>query len=386
MNLLDAQLAAGVRLNAAEFAREHGVSVRTVYRHQARIRTEGEWRQRSRRPRTSPRTTPPELDAWICQLRAELGPDNGADFIRDALADVHAGTGPAWPVPSRSTINRVLARHDLLAVNPAKRPRSSWRRFAYARPRDCYQIDATEVKLGGGTAVVVFDVLDDCTRTLLACHAAAAETAAAARTAIGQAFTEYGAPAIVLSDNGTAFTSRLTKPGSISTFVQCLLERGVRPINSSPYHPQTCGKVERHHQSLKKWLHTQPAPDTITDLQALLDVYRRYYNTQRRHSALPHRTTPAQAWAHAASLGGPASPPVQTDATLYRCPVASTGAIAAAGHRTSVGTGYAGTTVTAIRDGNRVTVYNPHGRPIGHFHLDPDKNYIPLTHTMIDNP
>jgi transposase InsO family protein len=379
MNLLDAQLAAGVRVNAADFAGEHGVSVRTVSRHRARIRVEGQWRERSRRPRTSPRTTPPDLDGWICKLRAELGPDNGADVIRDALIDIHARTGPAWSVPSRSTINRVLARHDLLVRSPAKRPRSSWRRFSYARPRDCYQIDATQVRLVDGAAVVVFDVLDDCTRTLVACHAAAAETAEAAVAAIRQAFAAYGAPALVLSDNGAAFTSRLIQPGSISTFGQTLLDRGVRPINSSPYHPQTCGKVERHHQSLKKWLSTQAAPDTLAGLQSLLDVYRRYYNTERRHSALPRRATPDQAWAAAPSLGGPASLPVQTDATVHRCPVAGTGAIAVAGHRTSVGTAHAGTTVTAIRSRNRVTVYDPDGQPIGHFHLDPDTNYITLT-------
>jgi len=381
MNLLDAQLAAGVRVNAAEFAREHGVSVRTVYRHRARVRDEGEWRERSRRPRSSPRATPPELEAWICKLRVELGADNGADFIRDALGELYDFTEPVWKVPSRSTINRVLARHDLLERNPAKRPRSSWRRFAYARPRDCYQIDATEVKLAGGGAVVVFDVLDDCTRTLVACHAAHAETAEGAITAVRQAFTEYGIPAIVLSDNGTAFTSRLTHPGSISAFVQTLLDHGVRPINSSPYHPQTCGKVERHHQTLKKWLSTQAVPDTITDLQTLLDTYRRYYNTERRHSALPQRSTPERAWAAASSLGGPASLPMQTDATLHHCPVAGNGAIAVAGHRTSVGAAHAGTTVTAIRDGNRVTVYHPDGQPLGHIHLNTGKNYITLTRT-----
>src|SRR5688572_28910 len=124
MNLLDAQLAAGVQLDAAEFAQEHGVSVRTVYRHQARTRAEGHWQARSRRPKTSPRVTPPELDTWICKLRTELGPDHGADFIRDALIGLHATGSPAWTVPSRSTINRVLARHDLLERNPAKRPRS----------------------------------------------------------------------------------------------------------------------------------------------------------------------------------------------------------------------------------------------------------------------
>ncbi|MGW5558534.1 DDE-type integrase/transposase/recombinase [Micromonospora sp. NPDC003944] len=379
MNLLDAQLAAGVRINVAEFAREHGVSVRTVYRHQARIRDVGEWRERSRRPHSSPRVTPPELDAWICKLRAELGLDNGADFIRDALIELHAATAAAWSVPSRSTINRVLARHDLLERNPAKRPRSSFRRFAYARPRDCYQIDATNVRLADGSLTTVFDVLDDCTRTLVGCHAATAETAEGALTALRQAFGEYGVPAIVLSDNGTAFTSRLTRPGSISTFVQCLLDHHVRPINSSPYHPQTCGKVERHHQTLKKWLSTQPAPGTRAELQNLLNAYRRYYNTERRHSALPRRATPAQAWTDAPSLGGPASLPTQTDATLHHCLVASTGAIRVAGHRTSVGTTHAGTTVTAIRDHNRITIYHHDGQPLGHFHPNPDRTYISLT-------
>lgn len=379
MNLLDAQLAAGVRLDAAEFAREHGVSVRTVYRHQARIRAEGQWQARSRRPRTSPRVTPPELDTWIRTLRTGLGLDNGADFIRDALIDLHAATGPAWQVPSRSTINRVLARHDLLERNPAKRPRSSFRRFAYARPRDCYQIDATNVRLSDGSLAAVFDVLDDCTRTLVACYATSAETAAGAITAIRQAFTTYGMPAIVLSDNGTAFTSRLTQPGSTSTFVQCLLDHQVRPINSSPYHPQTCGKVERHHQTLKKWLTTQPTAGTLTELQQLLDTYRHYYNTERRHSALPHRDTPAQTWARAPSLGGPGSLPLQNDATLNHSLVTTNGTISIAGRRTSVGAAYTGTTVTTIRDNNHVTVYTPDGTPIGHLHLVPDKKYLTLT-------
>src|ERR1700755_1218365 len=107
MNRLDAQLAAGVRRSAAGFAREHGVSVRTVYRHRARIEAEGQWQPRSRRPHASPRTTPAELDTWICKLRVELAPDNGADYIRDALAELRERTRPAWRLPSRSTINRV---------------------------------------------------------------------------------------------------------------------------------------------------------------------------------------------------------------------------------------------------------------------------------------
>ena len=184
VNLLDATLAAGVRIdNVAAWCRDNDVPVRTFYRHRARWRTERDLSARSRRPHTSPAQTPADLVAWIVKLRTELAPDNGADYIRDELAAVADRTRPAWSVPARSTINRVLARAGLLARNPKKRPRSSWRRFAYARPRDCYQIDATVVALAEGTphgtphgtTVVVFDVLDDCTRLLVACHAAPAE-------------------------------------------------------------------------------------------------------------------------------------------------------------------------------------------------------------------
>jgi hypothetical protein len=381
MRLLDAQLAAGVKVNAAEFAREHGVSVRTVYRHRARVRAEGQWRPRSRRPATSPNATPADLEAWILKLRDDLGLDNGADHIRDVLIDVHARTGPAWQVPARSTINRVLSRHDRLERNPKKRPRSSWRRFAYARPRDCYQQDGTEIELVGGGKAVVFDVLDDCTRYLVACRAHPAETAQGAIDAAEHAVHQMGAPGLWLTDNGPAFTSRLTHPDNgISTFTRKVRNWGTRLIHSSPYHPQTCGKVERHHQTLKKWLRSQPQPATIAELQRLLDTYRDYYNN-RRHSALPQRITPAQAWTAADSLGGPTSPPRQLDATLHHCQVAPNGHIAFSGHRTSLGRANAGNTVTVIRDGDHATVYDTNGNPLGHAHLNPAKNYTTLTKT-----
>jgi putative transposase len=286
---MDAALVAGVKIdNVERFCREHGVNPRTFYRHRARIEADGQWRERSRRPHTSPARAEPDLDAWICKLRTDLGVDNGADFIRVGLRRVHARTGPSWQIPSRSTINRVLARHDLLDRNPRKRPRSSWRRFAYARPRDCYQIDATEVRLANGVTSVVFDVLDDCTRQLVACHAAPSETAQAAIAAITAAVNAYGAPGIVLSDNGPAFTQRLINPAAASSrFTRAVTAWGTRLIHSSPHHPQTCGKVERHHQTLKKWLTAQPPPANLRALQRLLDTYRDYYNHHRSHSALP---------------------------------------------------------------------------------------------------
>jgi transposase InsO family protein len=365
VNLLDATLAAGVKVdNIAAWCRDNDVPVRTFYRHRARWRAEADLSPRSRRPRTSPTETPADLVAWIVKLRAELAPDNGADFIRDELAVVADRVRPAWTVPARSTINRVLARADLLESNPKKRPRSSWRRFAYARPRDCYQIDATEVTLADGTTAVVFDVLDDCTRMLVACHAAPAETAEAAIAAVTKAMKAHGTPALVLADNGAAFTSQYLHPAAgPSRFTQTVTATGARLIHSSPYHPQTCGKVERHHQTLKRWLATQPPPRTLRDLQRLLNTYRAYYNTQRHHSALG-RATPEQAWTNAPAHGDPTQAPRQTDATVHHPRVSTTGVVSIGAHRIGIGTRYHGHTVTAIRDHQRITVYNTDGDPI----------------------
>lgn len=380
MNLLAALLGAGVAVSAAEFAREHGLPVRTVYRKIAQFRAVGHCRPRSRRPNRSPRATSPDLEAWILKLRIDLGADNGADYIRDALRRVHADTDPPWRVPARSTINRILARHELLDRNPRKRPRSSYRRFSFAQPRDCYQIDATEIVLATGAKAVAFEVLDDCTRVLAACHAAPAETAKGAVTAITKAVKAYGAPALVLSDNGTAFTHRFIHPdGAPSQFTRAVHSFGTRLIHSSPYHPQTCGKVERHHQTLKKWLATQPTPATLRALQRLLDRYRDHYNTHRGHSALPGRVTPQHAWDNARSYGGPSNLPIQVDATVHHCLVHDNGIISIGRHHIGVGCTHRGATLTVIRDNDTATVYTPDGQPLGHAHLDPTKLYQPLT-------
>jgi transposase InsO family protein len=385
MQLMDATLTAGVKIdNVSEYCRVNGIDRSTFYRHRKRITQEGQWQPRSRRPHTSPHATPPEVVAEILLLRAQLRPDNGADPIGDRLTEIAAEQDWAargWRVPSRATINRILARNGMLESNPRKRPRSSWRRFSYARPRDCYQIDATETTLASGQTVVIFDVLDDHSRTLVACHAAPSETSQAATTAITAAITEYGAPGIALSDNAAAFTGRHRSANAGPTlFARTLTTAGTRLIHSSPYHPQTCGKVERHHQTLKKWLAHQPLqPRTLTELQTMLDTYRTYYNTRRRHSAIGRRT-PHQAWTDAlqpgsTGHGGPGHPPRQTDATIHTLTTDTRGKTSLGKIRIRIGAHHTNTTITIIRDGDRITAYTTDGHPIGHLHLDHTKLY-----------
>src|SRR5438874_6165213 len=86
----------------------------------------------------------------------------------------------------------------------------------------------------------------------------------------------------------------LLTPGKV--LFESELERlGVLFKNSRPYHPQTCGKVERLHQTLKRYLAKQTPARTLQELQGQLDAFAHYYNHIRPHRALDGRT-PLQAY------------------------------------------------------------------------------------------
>jgi putative transposase len=383
MRLMDATLQVGVPIeNVAEWCRLNGVNERTFYRHRARVAAEGTWSERSRRPLRSPTSTGEWLTERIVALRGTLEPDNGADNIHAELLEL--ATGPDWPagtaVPARATINRVLGRAGLLDRNPRKRPKSSWRRFCYARPRDCFQIDGTEHTLADGTVVVAIDIVDDCSRMWVASHVAAAETSTAAIAALTGAIAEFGAPGLVLADNGSAFTGRVGTANltRVGRFAATVTAAGARLIHSSPYHPQTLGKCERLHQTADKLLdHFFPEPAaTIAELQGRLDTVRAHYNDRRRHSAVG--TTPRRAWDRAPAHGGPEQLPLQTDATVHRLTVIPHGTVTLGSHLIRIGARYGGTQVTALINGNQVTFHALTGDLIGQLTLDPGKRYAKM--------
>jgi hypothetical protein len=95
------------------------------------------------------------------------------------------------------------------------------------------------------------------------------------------------------------FTTRLSGgKGGRNAFEHELRRRGITQKNGKPNHPQTQGKVERFQQTLKNWLTAQsPQPADLAALQALLDTFTATYNHHRPHRSLPHRATPATAYA-----------------------------------------------------------------------------------------
>ena len=276
----------------AEVSRDYGVSARWVYELCRRFDAEGEagLDPRSRRPRASPGRIPVEIEDEIVELRKDLldqGLDAGAHTIAVHLTRRHG------PVPSVATIWRILVRRGFVTPQPQKRPRSSYVRFAAEMPNESWQADITHVRLADGREVEILNVIDDHSRLLIASDALAVFKAADVVASFHRAAAAHGFPASLLTDNGAVFTA--TPRGGRCAIELETARLGIRSVHSSPYHPQTCGKVERLHQTLKRFLARQVPAETTEALQVKLDRFRDYYNSVRPHRAIG-RKTPSEAF------------------------------------------------------------------------------------------
>jgi hypothetical protein len=166
-------------------------------------------------------------------------------------------------------------------------------RFEAELPNEMWQADITHWRLTGGGHAEILNMIDDHSRLFLASRAYRRAKAGDVAEAFRSAVALHGAPASLLCDNGAVFTAT---PRGGKVLLQAEMERlGVVAKNSRPYHPQTCGKVERLHQTLKRYLQKQAPAKTLVELQSQLDAFAHYYNAIRPHRALAGRT-PLQAY------------------------------------------------------------------------------------------
>jgi transposase InsO family protein len=238
----------------AELAKSHAVSRGWLYKLLARYRADGAagLEPRSRRPLRSPTRIAGDWSDAIVRLRKELvdlGVDAGAVTIQSHLGRRHEN------VPSVSTIWRVLKDRGFVRPQPHKRPKSSIIRFAAELPNECWQADVTHVVLANGAVFEVLNVIDDHSRLCVASRAFVTTRGPDVVRSLHRAAETLGYPASFLSDNGAIFTS--APRGGAGLFETELFSLGIATKHSRPYHPQTCGKVERFHQTLKKHLATQ---------------------------------------------------------------------------------------------------------------------------------
>jgi transposase InsO family protein len=366
----------------SDVARQYGVSRRWVITLVQRYLAEGDagLLPRSRRPHSSPHRISIEVEDEIVRIRKEL--DRGGHEAGAATIAAHLERSLGW-APAVSTIWRVLTERGFVTPQPHKRPKSSYLRFAAEQPNERWQSDVTHYRLADGTDVEILNWIDDHSRYCLDSRAQPVFKGHDVNRRFVAIAAEHGDPASVLTDNGAVFTGRSRGRGRVALEVT-LHGRGISFRHSRPYHPQTCGKIERFHQTEKKWLASQPLATTIRQLQRQLDHFRDYYNTVRPHRAL-HRRTPAEAYT-ARPKAAPTGTPLHAGHWRIRHDRIDPSGVFTLRHNSrlhhiGVGRRHARTDILVLVHDLDIRVLTSDGELIRELELDPSRDYQPQPKT-----
>lgn len=275
-----------VRLASVEGAnirllcRRFGVTPTTGYKWLARYAERGAvgLEEKSRRPHRSPCRSDPGVETAVLAVRAKH-PAWGGRKIRARLLQAGAEQAPA-----PSTITAILRRHGE-PVGAHGGGRADWTRFEQPRPNALWQMDHKgHVAMADGRRLHPLTVLDDHSRYAVVLKACTDQRTGSVREALIEAFRRYGLPETIITDNGAPWGNGPGQPFTpLGVF---LIDQGIRIAHARPYHPQTMGKDERFHRTLK--LETMAGPPFADEAaaQTVFERWRAIYNHERPHEAL----------------------------------------------------------------------------------------------------
>jgi transposase InsO family protein len=232
---------------------------------------------RSRQPHCSPARTPAAVEAAVLRIREESNNAWGGRKIARVMNDEGAAV-----VPSPSTITEILRRHGKLEQRASEHP-GPYQRFERARPNELWQMDFKgHFPLSRGRCHPL-TVIDDHSRYALCAQACGNEQDRPTRESLVMVFRRYGLPDAMLTDNGGPWGD--SGGGRFTAFSVWLMRLGIRVAHGRPYHPQTQGKDERLHRTMK----AEIALERLADLEACqraFDKWRHVYNHRRPHQAI----------------------------------------------------------------------------------------------------
>lgn len=264
--------------NVRALCRGFGVSPATAYKWLDRYRLQGldGLADRSRRPLASPFRTDAALEARVIALRQEH-PVWGGRKLRRLLER------EGLAAPSASTITQILRRHGLLD-GPGAGERRDYVRFEHRAPNDLWQMDFKGHFAMERGRCHPLTLTDDHSRYALEIGACADEREETVRRRLTRLFERYGLPRRILADNGAPWGSSGAE--SHTRLTVWLLDLGVAVSHGRPYHPQTQGKEERFHRTLKAEVLQGRIFNDLDAAQSAFDDWRAIYNTKRPHEAL----------------------------------------------------------------------------------------------------
>lgn len=269
--------------NVRGLCRRFGISPPTAYKWLRRYQQAGVagLQDQSRRPRRTPRRTLPDVEAVVVRLR-DAHPAWGGRKLAARL-----GKPPYALALPASTITEVLRRHGRLNASASTPRPHVWRRFERQRPNELWQMDFKgHVALGQGSGRVhPLTILDDHSRFAIGLAACANERASTVQQRLVACFRRYGLPDRMLMDNGSPWGASPLHPFTYTTLTVWLLRLGIRVSHGRAGHPQTQGKDERFHRTLKAELLQGPPFASLAHAQAAFDTWRDVYNLERPHEA-----------------------------------------------------------------------------------------------------
>jgi transposase InsO family protein len=272
------KLASAAGANVSALCRRFGIGRTCAHKLIARYRAEGDAGlvERSRQPRSSPRRSAPEVEVAALSVRA-ANPAWGGRKI--ALVLSRAGIGR----PSPSTVTGILRRNgvELGLQGGGAKP---FVRFEHEAPNDLWQMDFKgHVALRTGR-LHPLTVLDDHSRFSIVLSACSDQTTQTVQTRLIAAFRRYGLPWRIATDNGPPWGDGGRNNFTLLTV--WLIEASVAVSHSRPCHPQTLGKEERFHRTLKAEALQGPPFADLIKAQDAFDRWRHVYNAERPHDAL----------------------------------------------------------------------------------------------------
>lgn len=271
-------LALSGEVNFSALCRRFHVSRKTGYKWLGRARELGPsgLEERSRRPLNSPRRTAQEWEDLVCELRRRYETWGGRK-IHHRLRNLGYEL-----VPAPSTVTGILERNGLLSAD--RRERRDYQRFEAEEPNDLWQMDFKGHFATAAGRCHPLTVLDDHSRFNIVLRACTGETAEIVRLHLTQAFQDYGLPKRMLMDNGAPWGYDLEHQHTELT--AWLIRRGITVSHGRPYHPQTQGKDERFHRTLKAdVIMRRPGWPDHREVQLAFDPWRQVYNHERPHEA-----------------------------------------------------------------------------------------------------
>ena len=329
------RLAGAQGANRRELCRRFGISPSIGYKWLGRYREAGPsgLADRSRRPRESPGRTPADVEAQVLAVRAQHPRWGGRKIRRVLLDDGEMRT------PSASTITDILRRHGRLD-GPGSGETRHWTRFEHAEPNDLWQMDFKGHFAMREGRCHPLTVLDDHSRYALAIGACGNERTATVREQLEKIFERNGLPCRILTDNGSPWgTAGSSERHTVLTV--WLMDLDVAVVHSRPYHPQTQGKEERFHRTLKSEVLDGRIFGSLAEAQKAFEQWRHIYNTRRPHEALDMATPATRYRPSTRSMPRSIDPPDYEPQTLVR-KVRDNGSVAFKGSEIKASKAFAG--------------------------------------------